>query len=105
MNEFDSLIIGLVRACQPVTIRQVIAELQTHSPAWSGMMSLDRNEVISGSINTLIALGKIRIDIDAANGQVTLDLPHDAPPDRAGEFLQRVGRSMARRQAQAKAAE
>jgi len=103
MNEIDSLIFGLVRACQPVTIAEVIRELGTQSIEWDKFDALQKDIELSDAVNTLIALGKIRIDIDAANGQVTLDLPHDAPPDPAEEFLQMVGRSMARRQAAAKA--
>jgi len=98
MKEIDDLIFGLVRACQPVTIAEVTRELRTQSIEWAMFGDLQKDIELSDAVNTLIALGKIRIDIDAATGQVTLDLPHDAPPDPAGEFLQMVGRSMARRQ-------
>lgn len=89
--ETRDLIHGLIRACNPVTLSGIVAELHAQRTGWESMHWIDRDTEISDALNGLIRDGLIVLDVDAKTPEIAFDLPDDEPADVCEECARSYG--------------
>lgn len=74
--EVCPLVLGLLRACNPVDVASCKQELKVQSKAWAMLDNdVDRGICLQEVWTHLVRVGLAALDVNWRNGEVTLDLP------------------------------